>query len=88
MQNGAILDQGAGFWKQFIEDGQLDTESVLAKGYSEDQLPFIIDEMVKLQWIEGEARDYDTGELESLDDTGDNEAASLSSFVTEPDQAI
>lgn len=44
--NGFILGRDFNFWRKFIdEDGTPDTEAILAKGYAEEQLPDIIDQM-------------------------------------------
>lgn len=51
---GSLLHYPASFWEQFIKDGKLDKEKVVAGGFDgEGQADWIEGEMVKLGWLEG-----------------------------------
>lgn len=51
--NGFILGLSFSFWHGFIkENGELDTSAILQKGYTDDQISYIYEEMVKADLID------------------------------------
>lgn len=46
-----ILDRDVTFWMQFVREGQLDTQAILARRYKPSQIPFIQSEFKRLKWL-------------------------------------